>query len=117
VAGVGLWGGVQFAQRTRSIELGHAKKMIHFRNMEEMLAKAKHDLEVARSQKDAAQLALTEASEGRKRAEERIKSMTSDARKHYDLRESVLQEEKRVLKAQVDDLSAKLRSEKSIRQV
>lgn len=36
----------QFAQRTRTIELGHAKKMIHFRNMEEMLGKAKHDLEV-----------------------------------------------------------------------
>jgi hypothetical protein len=37
----------QFAQRTRTIELGHAKKMIHFRNMEEMLGKAKHDLEVS----------------------------------------------------------------------
>lgn len=63
------------------------------------------------------QASLNEATEARKKADERVKSLTSDARKHYDLRESVLQEEKRMLKAQVDDLTQKLRAEKAGRQV
>ena len=108
---------LQFAQRTRTIELGHAKKMIHFRNMEEMLNKTKHDLATTIAQKEALQQAVNEAAEGRKRAEERVHTLSTDARKHYDQREGVLQEEKRMLKAQLDDTAQKLKAEKALRQV
>ncbi len=85
--------------------------------MEEMLNKAKHDLNTAVTQKELLQQQLNDATEGRKRAEERVKSLSTDARKHYDLREGVLQEEKRMLKTQLEDASQKYKQEKLARQV
>ncbi len=55
--------------------------------------------------------------ESRKRSEDRIKSLSSDARKHYDLREGILLEEKKMLKTHLDDTVNKLKTEKQIRQV
>jgi hypothetical protein len=108
---------VQFAQRTRNVELGPAKKMIFFRNVEETVSKLRHDIGVLQSQRDALQAALTEANEGRKRAEDRIKALAGDARKHYETRENVLVEDRKALKAQLDEATASLKQERIQRKV
>ncbi len=44
-------------------------------NMEETVTKLRHDMAVVVSQRESLQAALTEASEGRRKAEERIKAL------------------------------------------
>ena len=108
---------LQFAQRTRNVELGPAKKMIFFRNVEETVSKLRHDIGVLQSQRDALQAALAEATDGRKKAEERIKALAGDARKHYETREHVLVEDRKAMKAQFDEAVAALKQERMQRKV
>ena len=108
---------LQFAQRTRNVELGPAKKMIFFRNVEETVSKLRHDVGVLHSQRDALQAALADAVEARRKADERIKALAGDARKHYETREHVLVEDRKALKAQLDEAHATLKNERAQRKV
>jgi hypothetical protein len=69
------------------------------------------------SQRDSLQSALAEASEGRRKAEDRIKGLAGDARKHYETREHVLVEDRKVLKAQLEEAQSALRTERLARKV
>ena len=108
---------VQFAQRTRNIELGTARKMIYYRNVDETVGKMRHDVTVLSAQKEALQVALTDASAAKKKVEDRLKAISNDAKSSYETRERMLMEEKRLLRMQLDDVNAKLRQDKAQRQV
>jgi hypothetical protein len=107
----------QFAQRTRNVELGPAKKMIFFRNVEETVSKLRHDMGVLQSQRDALQSALTEANDAKRKSEERIKSLAGDARKHYETRENVLVEDRKTLRFQLEEAQNGLKQERLARKV
>ena len=47
-------------------------------NMDETVSKLRHDMSVVVSQRESLQAALTEAVEGRRKAEERIKALAGE---------------------------------------
>jgi hypothetical protein len=91
--------------------------MIYYRNVDETVGKMRHDITVLTSQKDALQTALNDANAAKKKLEERVKNVSTDAKLAYETREKVLLDERRILKAQVDEITAKYKQEKTARAV
>jgi hypothetical protein len=68
-------------------------------------------------QRETLQSALSDASDGRRRAEERLKTLATDARKQFESRESALVDDRKALKAQLDELLQRVKTDKAARKV
>lgn len=91
--------------------------MIYFRNVDETMSKLKHDLTVVGSQKDALQAALTEAANAKKKADEKVKALSTESKTNFDSQMKMWIDERRLLTRQLEDAHTKLSQEKTQRRV